>query len=142
MKTFSNCACLHESHTTAKSGLCNHSVGFSLRFVVLVLVFCFIFCVFMGKVLQIQIVFSQIQDERLHSFGLGIQVSFKLSCCAGLPLYLEKPVVWKFRKKNLEFEKFWKKPGKTLNLNRKSESFHNFNIFSSKILIWHKKSII
>jgi len=75
-KTFSNCACLHESHTTAKSGLCNHSVGFSLRFVVLVLVFCFIFCVFMGKVLQIQIVFSQIQDERLHSFGLGIQWFF------------------------------------------------------------------
>jgi len=75
-RTFSNCSCLYESHTTAKSGLCEHNVGFPLRFVVLILIFCFIFCVFIGKVLQIQIVFSQIEDKRLHSFGLGIQWFF------------------------------------------------------------------
>ena len=30
---------------------------------------------------------------------------------ANLPGILEKPGIWQFRQNNLEFKKFWKKPG-------------------------------
>ena len=61
-------------------------------------------------------------------------------CCskpsAGLPLYLGIPGIWQFRqKKNLEFGKFWKIPGKTFNFEQKSLKNLEFLIIFTSLLV-------
>ena len=57
-----------------------------------------------------------------------------------------KPEIWQFRQKNLEILGIWeikKKITETFNKKlEKPEIFNNFNMFSSKVSIWHIKSII
>jgi len=78
LKSYSNCSCLTSiTNGSAVSGSClSKLVTVATRSLVISLIFCFIFCVFMGKVIQIQIVLSTVKYEQLQSYALGIQWIF------------------------------------------------------------------